>query len=73
MTSRASYEMVHKTAWAGVQMLAAISGVTGLAIEMAEQAGLTLVGFARGQDLSAYSHVYRLGLGPWPGTGIPAD
>jgi FdhD protein len=63
VTSRASYEMVHKTAHAGVPLLAAVSGVTGLAIDMAQQAGLTLVGFARGQDLSIYSHPQRLPLG----------
>lgn len=56
VTSRASYEMVQKTASAGVNLLAAVSGVTGLAIDMAQGCGVTLLGFARGQDLSVYSH-----------------
>jgi FdhD protein len=56
VTSRASYEMVHKTASAGVGLLAAISAPTGLAIRMAEGAGLTLVGFVRGANATVYSH-----------------
>lgn len=56
ITSRASYEMVQKTACAGIGTLAAVSGVTGLAVEVAQQAGLTLLGFARGDNLTAYTH-----------------
>ena len=56
VTSRASYEMVHKTASAGLGLLAAISAPTGLAIRMADAAGLTLVGFVRGANATVYSH-----------------
>ncbi|WP_342616175.1 formate dehydrogenase accessory sulfurtransferase FdhD [Rhodoferax sp. GW822-FHT02A01] len=56
VTSRASYEMVQKTACAGIGTLAAVSGVTGLAVEVAQQAGLTLLGFARGDNLTVYTH-----------------
>lgn len=62
VTSRASYEMVQKTAAVGVGLLAAVSGVTGLAVEVAESAGLTLLGFARGDDVSIYSHHERFKL-----------
>lgn len=62
VTSRASYEMVQKTATAGVTVLAAVSGVTGLAIEVAESTGVALLGFARGQDVSIYSHSERINL-----------
>ncbi|HSH54234.1 MAG TPA: formate dehydrogenase accessory sulfurtransferase FdhD [Methylotenera sp.] len=55
-TSRASYEMVQKTASAGINMLAAISAPTGLAIRIAEQCNLTLVGFAREDSYVVYSH-----------------
>ena len=55
-TSRASYEMVQKTASAGIHMLAAISAPTGLAIRVAEQCNLTLVGFARENSYVVYSH-----------------
>jgi len=62
VTSRASYEMVQKTASAGVSLLAAVSGVTGLAIDTAQGCGVTLLGFARGQDLSVYSHPQHIQL-----------
>jgi formate dehydrogenase accessory protein FdhD len=60
VTSRASYEMVQKTATAGIALLAAVSGVTGLAVDVAQDAGLTLLGFTRGADFSIYSHPERL-------------
>jgi FdhD protein len=60
VTSRASYEMVHKSAVAGVSLLAAVSGVTALAVDMAQQANMSLLGFVRGDDLSIYAHAERL-------------
>lgn len=60
ITSRASYEMVQKTATAGITLLAAVSGVTGLAVDVAQAAGLTLLGFVRGDDISIYSYHERL-------------
>jgi len=60
ITSRASYEMVQKAATVGIALLAAVSGVTGLAVDVAQEAGLTLLGFARGTDFSIYSHPERL-------------
>jgi formate dehydrogenase accessory protein FdhD len=62
ITSRASYEMVQKTATAGIALLAAVSGVTGLAVDVAQDVGLTLLGFTRGTDFSIYSHPERLNL-----------
>lgn len=62
VTSRASYEMVQKAATLGVTVLAAVSGVTGLAIEVAQSTGVALLGFARGQDVSIYSHPQRINL-----------
>lgn len=55
-TSRASFEMVQKTASAGIGMLVAVSAPTGLAVRVAEQCGLTLVGFARESRYVIYSH-----------------
>ena len=60
VTSRASYEMVQKTVRAGVGVLAAISAPTALAVRSAEEAGLCLIGFARGSDWVAYSGTDRL-------------
>ena len=59
-TSRASFEMVQKTASAGVSMLIAVSAPTGLAVRVAEQCGLTLVGFARDSRFVVYSHASHI-------------
>ena len=59
-TSRASFEMVQKTANAGVSMLVAVSAPTGLAVRVAKQCGLTLVGFAREDRYVVYSHGDRI-------------
>jgi FdhD protein len=60
VTSRASYEMVQKTAFMGVGLLVAISAPTGLAIRLAQEAGITLIGFARGENHVIYTHPQRL-------------
>lgn len=60
VTSRASYEMVQKTVSCGIEMLVAISAATDLAVQMAEQYNLTLVGFAREGRATIYSGKERL-------------
>lgn len=60
VTSRASYEMVQKTAWVGITLLAAVSAPTGLAIRLANETGLTLIGFARDDQHVIYTHPQRL-------------
>ncbi|MDN5923992.1 MAG: formate dehydrogenase accessory sulfurtransferase FdhD [Xanthomonadales bacterium] len=56
LTSRASYEMVMKAATVGIHTIAAISAPTALAITLADQAGVSLIGFARGDDCVIYTH-----------------
>jgi FdhD protein len=60
ITSRASFEMVQKAATAGIAFVAAVSAPTALAIRMAEQTGLTLVGFARRHSHVVYANPERL-------------
>lgn len=60
VTSRASYEMVQKTASVGIGLLVAVSAPTGLAIRIAEEAELTLIGFARDEQYVVYTHPKRL-------------
>lgn len=55
VTSRASHEMVHKTAAAGISCLAAVSAPTAQAVREARTAGLTLIGFARSTRCTAYT------------------
>ena len=65
VTSRASYEMVQKTVSCGIEMLIAMSAAADLAVQMAEQYNLTLVGFAREGRATIYSGKERL-LTPLP-------
>jgi FdhD protein len=60
VTSRASYELVQKCAVAGIALLAAISRPTGLAVRIAEAAGITLAALLRGPSVNVYSHPNRL-------------
>jgi FdhD protein len=60
ISSRASYEMVQKAATCGVEILFAISAVTSLAVEMAQNYQLTLVGFCRPGKATIFSYPERL-------------
>jgi len=62
VTSRASYEMVQKAAVYGVELVAAVSRPTGLAIRYAQLAGVTLVGLLRGQTANVYANTQRITL-----------
>jgi len=54
ITSRCSFEMVHKCATFGIPLLAAVSATTGLAVTLAEEAGLTLIAFTRKEGMNIY-------------------
>ena len=60
VTSRASYELVQKSAAAGIPLLAAVSRPTALAVQLAQEAGITLVGLLRGHGANVYSHPARI-------------
>jgi len=60
VSSRASYEMVYKTAAVGIELLAAVSAPTTLALEFAERCGVTLVGFARPGRHNVYTFADRM-------------
>jgi len=60
VTSRASYEMIQKAAVCGIELVAAISRPTGLAIRFAEAAEMTLVGLLRGRSANVYCHAERI-------------
>ncbi|WP_413624342.1 formate dehydrogenase accessory sulfurtransferase FdhD [Luteibacter sp. Lutesp34] len=61
ITSRASYEMVTKAAVAGMTMVVAISAPTALAVHLAVDCGVTLLGFARPGRFNIYSRPERIG------------
>ncbi len=60
VSSRASYEMVQKSAMCGVEILFAVSAATTLAVEVAERCNLTLVGFCKPSRATIYTHPQRL-------------
>lgn len=60
ITSRASYEMVQKSATMGCGFIVAVSAPTALAIRLAERANVTLLGFARQSGHVVYANPQRL-------------
>ncbi len=62
VSSRASYELTQKAVLAGAELLVAVSAPSSLAVELADEAGLTLVAFVRGDSLNVYTHPERLDL-----------
>ncbi|ACP46857.1 formate dehydrogenase family accessory protein FdhD [Sulfolobus islandicus Y.G.57.14] len=60
VSGRLGYEIVSKGIKAGIPIVCGISAPTSLAIEIAEEAGLTLIGFLRGKSFNIYTHDERI-------------
>jgi FdhD protein len=68
VSGRASFELVQKAVLAGIPVLAAVSAPSSLAADLAEETGLTLVGFLRGSSMNVYTRPDRVLVGePVPG------
>ena len=64
VSGRVSFEIVQKAAACGVEVIAAISAPSSLAIDLAQEAGVTLIGFLRGERLCVYAHPQRIKPAP---------
>ncbi len=65
-SGRGGFEIIQKSLMAGIPLLASVSASSSLAVQMARELGMTLVGFLRGRRYIVYCGEERLGLGPSP-------
>ncbi len=62
VSGRTSFEIVQKAVGAGIGIVAGVSAPSSLAVSLAEEFGVTLVGFLRGRRANVYTHMDRIGV-----------